>query len=242
MADICVEFHGYADCEACCGACSSCTNMQPISTSYPHDEDNCKSRAAAICSASVTPGQGTGGLGQEYNPYYEYAGMDNQEDNTFDIDKTPKGMDDSRYGMKRTNIKKTLDLRESELVKLISRVINEHTEYGGPNHDPNTHYHGYNCNPQGCAETASLTDPNPGQYSTLSDCQAACTGTCNKDCNQLVPSSFAGLIANKPCNWLNNRQNAFTTRMGTLEQLSCQWKRVWCKYKQVQARKLQLGC
>ena len=214
--EICVEYYGYADCEACCGPCSSCTSMEAISTSWPHDEANCESRAAAICSA-----QGTGGgTQQEYNPYQQFAGT---------------------YNEKNDEIKK-IQLRESELVNLIRGVINEHTQGVPPNHDPNTHYHGYNCNPQGCAETASLTDPNTGQYSTLSDCQAACTGTCSKSCNQLVPSSFAGLIANKPCNWLQNRANAFQTKMGTLENLSCQWQRVACKLKMVNVRQIQLGC
>ena len=146
----------------------------------------------------------------------------------------------ARGGPKVTDSHPT-QLRESELINLIQRVINEHP--GGPGGTTITHYHGYNCNPQaGCAEVNSTIDPNVGQYSTQSECEAACTGTCSKDCNQLVPSSFAGLIANKSCNWLQNRANAFQTKMGTLENLSCQWKRVWCKLHMVTAQQAQQGC
>jgi len=145
-------------------------------------------------------------------------------------------------GIEDVGIEDVKEINESHLKRLTHRVINEHTEFGGPNHDPNTHYHGYNCNSQGCAEVASQTDPNVGQYSTQSECEAACTGTCNKDCNQLVPSSFAGLIANKPCNWLNSRINTFTNKLGTLQQQSCQWKRVYCKRKMAYILYSQNGC
>ena len=68
------------------------------------------------------------------------------------------------------------------------------------------------------------------------------TGSCNKDCSQLVPSGFAGNIANKPCNWLSNRESAFTNKLTTLTQGSCQYKRVECKLKMVHTRKIQSGC
>ena len=63
MAQICYQFNGFADCEGCCGACGSCS-MIPISTSPPHDEDNCEARPQAYCDASTTPGGG-GGLGPD---------------------------------------------------------------------------------------------------------------------------------------------------------------------------------
>mgnify|MGYP003655585304 CR=1 FL=1 len=56
MAEICVQYNGWADCEACCGPCSSCTNMVAISTTPPHDESNCESRAAGICGGSIIQG------------------------------------------------------------------------------------------------------------------------------------------------------------------------------------------
>ena len=52
--EICVQYNDWADCDACCGPCSSCTNMIPISTTPPHDEDNCNSRAAGICNGSIS--------------------------------------------------------------------------------------------------------------------------------------------------------------------------------------------
>jgi len=52
--EICVQYNDWADCDACCGPCSSCTNMIPISTTPPHDEANCNSRAAGICNGSIS--------------------------------------------------------------------------------------------------------------------------------------------------------------------------------------------
>jgi len=71
MAEICIEFHGWADCEACCGPCSSCSNMIAISTTPPHDEDNCESRAAGICNGSI---ENPGG----FVPFDLDASMSNQ--------------------------------------------------------------------------------------------------------------------------------------------------------------------
>ena len=73
-------------------------------------------------------------------------------------------------------------------------------------------------------------------------CSSPEWGTCTKDCSQLVPSSFAGLIANKPCNWLNNRWTAFGNKLTTLTQGSCQYKRVACKRQMVKALRYQQGC
>jgi len=53
--EICVQYNDWADCDACCeGPCSSCTDMIPISTTPPHDEANCESRAAGICNGSIS--------------------------------------------------------------------------------------------------------------------------------------------------------------------------------------------
>ena len=127
--DICVEFHGYADCEACCGPCSSCTSMQAVSTSYPHDEANCESRAAAICGGSIEPGQGPGyDTQQEYNPYHQFSST-GEEGCTHDGD-CHKGQSCVNNvcvdgGIKRPPMERTVQLRESELVNLIKIVINE---------------------------------------------------------------------------------------------------------------------
>ena len=75
--------------------------------------------------------------------------------------------------------------------------------------------------PVSTQDFTSATDPCP---------EGIEVGQCSKDCSELVPSSFAGLIANKPCNWLNNRRIAFSQKLQTLTYGSCQYKRVYCKY------------
>ena len=181
-------------------------------------------------------------------------------------------------------------LKESELVNLIRRVINEQSQ------GPCKRLHLQSCDGGGSTMTTDLTNcntvngsvPNNSHmnqvvdvsatwqqqgiytpnnnplfrivqvedisstamqptttidYTTSSDpCGSAQWGTCNKDCNQLVPSSFAGLIANKPCNWLNNRWTAFTNKLNTLTQGSCQYKRVECKRQMLKPLRQQNGC
>ena len=55
---ICVSYHGGADCEACCSPCASCSDPVAISTTPPHDEANCNSRAAAVCGGQITGDHG----------------------------------------------------------------------------------------------------------------------------------------------------------------------------------------
>ena len=182
---------------------------------------------------------------------------------------------------------KRILLKESELVNLIRRVINEQSQ------GPCKRLHLQSCDGSGMITTTDLTkcntvngsvpnnshmnqvlditgtgafnSPNNNNlyrivqvedisstamqptttidYPTSSDpCGSSQWGTCNKDCNQLVPSSFAGLIANKPCNWLNNRWTAFTNKLNTLTQGSCQYKRVECKRTMLKPLRQQNGC
>ena len=66
---------------------------------------------------------------------------------------------------------------------------------------------------------------------------------CQKDCSQLVPSSFYTLIANKPCNWLTNRMAAFQNKMNNMtDKCNCQYKRVSCKSMEVKELIIQNGC
>jgi len=74
MAEICVTYYGWADCEACCSSCDSCTDPVAISTTPPHDEDNCKSRAAAVCD----PPSHVGGIGGEMNTWATHEPIDNK--------------------------------------------------------------------------------------------------------------------------------------------------------------------
>ena len=126
--DICVEYNGFADCEACCGPCSSCTTMIPISTTPPHDETNCESRAETVCNASTTGGGPTNyDTQQEYNPYHQFSstGGSGEGGCTHDGD-CHKGQSCVNNVCVDGGMKRTVQLRESELVNLIKRVINNH--------------------------------------------------------------------------------------------------------------------
>jgi len=121
------------------------------------------------------------------------------------------------------------------------------------------------CNPQ--APLASWVNPNggggtifnttnntTGQCSTIGgipfyqlpsqvpNCGGSNTQSCNKECTHLVPSGFPSLIANKQCNWLDNRWTAFTNKLATKTPGSCQHKRIECKMGLVKERRIQLGC
>jgi hypothetical protein len=88
-----------------------------------------------------------------------------------------------------------------------------------------------------------FTGPSPTEQDCITSCgTGGGTASCNKDCTQLVPSTFAGLIANKQCNWLNNRYAAFTNKLATKTPGSCQHKRIECKMGMVKERRIQLGC
>jgi hypothetical protein len=85
-----------------------------------------------------------------------------------------------------------------------------------------------------------------GPFNTLADCQTSgCGGstttTCNKTCQQLVPG-FKKKVGNKPCNWLNNRLNAFTRKLSTKTPGSCGAKRITCKIGVVKELLQNLGC
>lgn len=96
-----------------------------------------------------------------------------------------------------------------------------------------------------CTQIPMNAAGQPGNFPLTNDPNMPCgggTASCNKDCTQLVPSSFAGLIANKQCNWLNNRYTAFTNKLATKTPGSCQHKRIQCKMGMVKERRIQLGC
>tara|TARA_R110000744_G_C19211395_1_gene546106 strand:+ start:78 stop:890 length:813 start_codon:yes stop_codon:yes gene_type:complete len=65
--------------------------------------------------------------------------------------------------------------------------------------------------------------------------------SCNKSCQQLVPN-FKNKAQGKPCNWLNNRLNAFTNKLATKTPGTCAHKRIECKIGVVQALLQQNGC
>ena len=96
-----------------------------------------------------------------------------------------------------------------------------------------------------CATVGTISfyyAPNiPSLPAPLQNCGGN-TGSCSKDCSQLVPSNFASKIANKPCKWLSNRENAFTIKLTTLTQGSCQYKRVNCKLEMITDQLTSLGC
>ena len=109
-------------------------------------------------------------------------------------------------------------------------------------------------NPNGGNCAQSINQPQSyftGPYSTQQECDTQCGSStpapsCNKDCAQLVPGSFSNLMANKPCNWLNNRYTAFYNKLSTphfvQQEGSCQYKRIQCKLGMVNDRRVQLGC
>ena len=72
------------------------------------------------------------------------------------------------------------------------------------------------------------------------------TSMCQKDCSVLVPQSWFTMADTKPCNWVNNRFNAFNARhISMLEDgmcTTCQYKRVMCKYTYLRDLKIQNGC
>jgi len=87
-----------------------------------------------------------------------------------------------------------------------------------------------------------------GPFNTLADCQTSgCGGstppiaTCNKTCQQLVPG-FKKKAGNKPCNWLDNRLNAFRQKLSTKTPGSCGAKRITCKIGVVKSLRQQKGC
>ena len=333
--DICVQFNGWADCEACCGPCSSCTSMTAISTTPPHDEANCKSRAAAVCSASITPGGGPTNYGtqQEYNPYDQFSNT-GEEGCTHDGD-CHKGQSCVNSvcvdgGIKRPPMKRTVQLRESELVNLIKRVIKEkagggcscgipackaitnlndcvkcckenNRDAGRPGMNKVTtkgsggrdksmsamevkETETSNCSCcrknireipgglhipsccQGCEDEGGqlpillpggMVSNEPGTKEDIRENhlsrrvineQLLCdpTSMCQKDCSVLVPQSWFTMADTKPCNWVNNRFNAFNARhISMLEDgmcTTCQYKRVMCKYTYLRDLKIQNGC
>jgi len=179
---------------------------------------------------------------------------------------------------------KRIVLKESELINLIKRVINEQST-------PCKQIHGLSCSgglglmtPMNTCATINGTPANnshvgqvithPGNNSTFeitnvtnitstavqptttvdfTTTSQPCTTTdtggcapyemCQKDCSQLVPSSFYTLIANKPCNWLTNRMAAFQNKMNNMtDKCNCQYKRVSCKSMEVKGLIIQNGC
>ena len=92
-----------------------------------------------------------------------------------------------------------------------------------------------------CTQIPMNAAGQPGYFPLTNDPNMPCTGTCNKSCQQLVPN-FKAMAQTKPCNWLNNRLNAFTQKLTTLTPGSCQHKRVECKQTIVQALIQQQGC
>ena len=192
-------------------------------------------------------------------------------------------LESHNYHMKR------IILRESELVNLIKRVINEQstpckkilasqcvTQGGSMYYEtPMNVCATINGVPANNSHVGQVIEsPNPNnpnlmeiiqvtnitstaqQPTTTIDhntssqpCTTNATGCvpgynmCMKDCSELVPSSFATLIANKPCNWLTNRMTAFLNKMTSMsDPCNCQHKRVQCKLNMVKQLVVQNGC
>ena len=171
---------------------------------------------------------------------------------------------------------KKIVLKESELVNIIQKVISEQSTPPGPNGYPggvpcyacilnhpvmrtfpqNAVTSNGNCAPTGYGYqgtqyalpggSASYSYPSIWSTTQPTNCGSTPTPSCNKNCSQLVPSSFSSLMANKPCNWLNNRHTAFLNKLSNPQfaqnEGNCQYKRVQCKIDMVNNRKSQLSC